>query len=210
MSMFNRIFVSFVFLLTLSCSMIFAQNSDKILLKKSFYIVQQLEKGGYASISKLVHSERGLQFSPYDRDKLTREKSIKFPNNIPNIVRFEKGQLDNFYTSKTEYKWGNFDGSGFHIKLTPRKYHERFIYDFDYLYKATPIHMINKKSKKWKKKWRTVKYIFKAYPTSEIIQFKYKGTPEAAFNDFKKLNLVFEKIGSDWWLIAIVHGEKTI
>lgn len=202
-------FLTFSFIFTTSYSSVFAQDSETVLLEKSLEIVQSLEKSNYESVSKHVHSERGLQFSPYDRDKLTKKKSEKFPNNVPNITKFEKDQLLSFYDSETVYTWGNFDGSGFHIKLTPHEYHKRFVYDIDYLRKANPIYIPNIKTKKWKKKWRTVKHLFKAYPNSEIIQFKYKGTPEAAYNDFKNLNLVFEKIDRDWSLIAIVHGEKT-
>lgn len=203
---FSIIFFIFCF----SFSNILAQGIEESLIVKSKEIVNLLDKADFKSLSSYIHEDRGLQFSPYDQAPLTESKPKKTPLSAPNVTKFSKKQIRGFFEDEKKYVWGNWDGSGEQIKFNSKEYFKEFVYDFDYKEKTKPFYIPNKKTKEWKIKWREVKFVYKAYPKSEIIQFEYKGTPEAAFNDFKKLTLVFEQIENNWWLIAIVHGEKTI
>jgi hypothetical protein len=107
---------------------------------------------------------------------------------------------------KQTYVWGNYDGIGNQIKLTPKQYYKEFIYDIDFLSKAQAYYINNEKLRKSK----LFKYICKIYPASNLVQYDYRGTKETGFNDFKRLYLIFEHIDKQWFIVGIVHGEKTV
>lgn len=193
------IFVLFFFILA-NCNGLIAQQSNNELLKTSNEVLKLIKSSDFVRLSEYVNKSKGLQFSPYD----------DVYEGGPDVIRFSKQNVKTFMTIKKIYIWGVYDGSGFDIKLSPKEYFKKFIYDIDFEKKADVVFIGNIKSKSPKDINIDLDYIFKIYPKSTIAHYYYKGSLDNSFCDLKKLTLVFEKIENKWFLIGILHGEKGV
>ncbi|AZV43291.1 hypothetical protein BAOM_2682 [Peribacillus asahii] len=59
-------------------------------------------------------------------------------------------------------------------------------------------------------KGNTVNNIRKVYPNSIVVEYYFGGTKKYSGMDWSSLKLVYEKKGSTWYLVGIVHDEWTI
>lgn len=192
-------FVLFFFFLV-NCNGLIAQRSNNELSKTSNEVLKLIKSADFMRLSEYVNKSKGLQFSPYD----------DVYEGGPDVIRFSKQNVKTFMDIKKIYIWGVYDGSGFDIKLTPKEYFKKFIYDIDFEKKADVVFIGNIKSKSPKDINIDLDYLFKIYPKSSIAHYYYKGSLDNSFCDLKKLTLVFEKIEDKWCLIGILHGEKGV
>lgn len=183
-----------------NCSGLLYQQSNNELSNTSNEVLKLIKSANFKRLSEYVHKTKGLQFSPYD----------DVYEGSPDVIKFLKKNVKNFMTLKKIYIWGVYDGSGFDIKLTPKEYYKKFIYDIDFEKKADVIFIGNKKSKVPQDINIDLDYIFRIYPKSSIAHYYYKGSQDNSFCDFKKLTLVFEQLEGKWFLIGIIHGEKGV
>jgi hypothetical protein len=104
------------------------------------------------------------------------------------------------------YLWGEEDGSGDPIRLTYAAYHRKFVYDHDYLRaKQITYNSENLSS------GNLVNNLWQTYPSAIIVEYHFPGFDEKYGGmDWNSLWLVFEKQGSEWYLVGIAHGEWTI
>ena len=192
-------FVLFVFL-SLNNKGLHAQESSDLFLTTSKDVLKLIRLANFKGLSKYVHESRGLKFSPYDD---VYESGF-------DTTKFDKQNVKNFMNSKKIYNWGIYDGSGLEIKLTPREYYKRFIYDIDFEKKSDIVFVGNIESKATEDIDIDLKYIFKTYPNATIVHHYYKGSSNNGFCDFKKLTLIFEQIEKKWFLVGIIHGEQGV
>jgi hypothetical protein len=171
-----------------------SQESKRVIAGRAQSVLQALKAGNIAKFSTFVHPQKGVRFSPYAQILPDEDRVIK------------QNQLVRMWSSKTRYKWGGYDGSGDPIRLSFRKYHKRFIFDHDFSRAESvvynPAHM---------SRGNTPNNIPEIYPQSIAVEYHFSGFEERySGHDWVSLWLVFEKKGSTWYLVGIVHDEWTI
>jgi|GEM_PF-934718 len=170
------------------------QEAKRIIAGRAKSVIQALKAGNIAKLSNFVHPQKGVRFSPYASVLLDQDRVIR------------KNQLAQMWASAKLYRWGEYDGSGDPIRLSFRKYHRRFIFDHDFS-RAESVNY-NPASMGH---GNTPNNIQAVYPKSIAVGYHFSGfDPKVSGMDWSSLWLVFEKKGSAWYLVGIVHDEWTI
>ncbi|MGE5417675.1 MAG: hypothetical protein ACM3UZ_13135 [Acidobacteriota bacterium] len=156
-------------------------------------VLQALKNNNMAVLSKCVHPDKGLRFTPYSHVDVKKDKV------------FTREQVGNFGSDKTKYVWGEFDGSGAPIALTPLEYLKKFGYTADFLNaKQISVNKILGTG-------NTLENQFEVYPNAKIVEYHFPEIdPKYAGQDWQSLRLVFEKTGGEWLLVGIMHNQWTI
>jgi len=171
-----------------------SEESKRIITGRAKSVLQALKAGNIAKFSTFVHPQKGVRFSPYAQVLPDEDRVIK------------QNQLVRMWSSQTRYKWGAYDGSGDPIRLTFRKYHRRFIFDHDFSRAESVVYNPEHMSR-----GNTPNNIPEIYPQSIAVEYHFSGFEERySGHDWVSLWLVFEKKGSTWYLVGIVHDEWTI
>jgi hypothetical protein len=146
----------------------------------------------YDELGELIHPQQCLYFSPYP---YLGESSLRFcPADL--ITATPSDQL---------YDWGWYDGSGEPIKLTFHDYHDRFVYDADFLH--APVVGFNTAVSSG----NSINNLPDLYPDGMMMEYYFPGfDPQYGGMDWRSLKLVFIQEEGIWYLVAIVHGEWTI
>ena len=170
------------------------QEAKRIIAGRAKSVIQALKAGNIAKFSTFVHPAKGVRFSPYASVLLDQDRVIR------------KNQLAQMWASAKRYRWGEYDGSGDPIRLSFRKYHRRFILDHDFSHAESVNYNPPSMSQ-----GNTPNTIQAVYPRSIAVGYHFSGfDPKVSGMDWSSLWLVFEKKGSEWYLVGIVHDEWTI
>lgn len=167
--------------------------SSAELTEYAFKILELIKSGNYSALSKIVHPEYGVVFSPYATINLTSNK------------RFSAMQVENFINDKNQYMWGKYDGNGNPIELTPDEYFKTFIYDKDYLQSSeVGVDTIVKSG-------NSLENIKEIFPDARFVDFYIPGTdPDTGGLDWSSLRLGFEEYHGTLRLTVILHSEWTV
>ena len=158
-----------------------------------------LKNRNLENLSKLVHPDKGVRFSPYTYVRVEPGS----PEGAD--IVFGSAHIANFFADQTVYNWGRFDGSGEPIDLTFEAYFARFIYDADF---ARP-HAVG--YNEIIGRGNTINNIAEVYPNAVTIEYHFEGfDPTFAGFDWRSLRLMLEEKEGDWYLVGIVHDEWTI
>lgn len=154
-------------------------------------IIKALDSRDMESLGNHVDPEEGLLFSPY-------------VHVIDEAVIFEKSDVAYLLETNTKYIWGDYDGRGTPIELTPKEYFTEFFdityEDPDSVIENDPQHRGNTKNN-----------IQERFPEAEIIEYYNDGSKEYAGIDWSSVYLVYIKDDSDHLqLIAIIRDMWTI
>ena len=103
--------------------------SNSELIQIAYEIVEHIGDYDYDALSKYVHPEYGVVFSPCATITLSTNR------------RFTEEQVAAFSTDRTPYVWGVRDGSGEPIERTPSEYFSEFVNFKDF--SAAPVVGIN-------------------------------------------------------------------
>lgn len=156
-------------------------------------VVELIRDQDFATLSTYVDPSLGLRFSPYPYIDLGSD------------LVMSPAQVSAFGTDTSLYNWGNYDGSGDPIDLTPMDYYSTFVYNADF---ADPEMM------SWNAPIGTgnmINNLTTVYPTADYVEFYFSGfDPAYTGMDWTGLTLVFEQVGPDWYLVGVVHGQWTI
>jgi hypothetical protein len=173
-----------------------AKQAEQVIAGRSRQVMLALKSRNLARLSSLVHPRKGLRFSPYH--------SVNFDPGGDLV--FKRSQVKGLGGSKKRYHWGDDDGSGDPIRLTYASYHRKFVYDHDYLTaKQITYNSENLTS------GNLINNIRQSYPAAIIVEYHFPGFEEKYGGmDWKSVWLVFEKDGTEWYLVGIAHGEWTI
>lgn len=170
-----------------------SSNTTPSVIATAEIIVVLLQAEDFVGLADFVHPTLGLRFTPYPYI------------DVMNDLVMTPTQVADFGTDTTVYTWGNYDGSGDVIQLTPIDYYASFIYNEDY---ANPEAIM------WNGPIGTgnmINNMSTAYTTADYVEFHFSGfDPQYAGMDWSSLTLVFEQSGSDWYLVGVVHGQWTI
>ncbi len=196
----------YLFMVALPAVMAFAsplraQNPSNLENLAQQILLALKNKDGPA-LARFVHPKEGLRFTPYAWDDLAKNIVLK-PKEVAGV-----------FQAKGKKLWGNFD-SGDPIKMSPKQYIQRFVWNTDY----TAV-----KEKKWEplKTHLEQAYhyldpsaaetILQTYPDAQVVTYSFPGItgPQGGAMDWSWLTLVFRPQGSDWFLVGIVHREWTI
>ncbi|MCX5780254.1 MAG: hypothetical protein NTV45_05445 [Firmicutes bacterium] len=164
-----------------------------VIQEKGDLVLQALKNKNAVELSKYVHPQLGLRFTPYTN--IHTATDLVFPvTGIPAL-----------FNSNTSYTWGSFDGSGEPINLTFSGYYAKFIYDQNFL--AAPQIVFNQVLQRG----NMINNFTAAYPQGVSLEYYFPGfSAQYAGMDWESLKLVFEQSGNTWYLVGIIHEQWTI
>ena len=166
-------------------------SMDESVSTQAGQIIWALKQKDMETLSRLVHPDKGVRFSPYT---YVRNEDLVFgPADIQNLM-LEKGI----------HNWGYFDGTGQPIDLTPAEYFLRFVYDSDFVrpHQVGCNTVIGRGN--------TINNIATFYPRAIFIEYHFTGKdPQQSGLDWRSLRLVLEEQKGVWYLVGIVHDEWT-
>jgi hypothetical protein len=173
-----------------------AKQAEQLIAGRAHQVMLALKSRNLARLSSLVHPRKGLRFSPYHSVNLDRGGDLVF----------KRDQVKGLFNSRKRYHWGDDDGSGDPIRLTYAAYHRKFVFDHDYLRaKQITYNSENLTS------GNLINNIRQSYPGSIIVEYHFPGFQEKYGGmDWKSVWLIFEKDGTEWYLVGIAHGEWTV
>jgi hypothetical protein len=153
-------------------------------------VIRALKEKDAKTLAKFVHPIKSLRFTPNTTVEPKRD------------VELAGRQIPTLFGKVPLRVWGNFDGSGKPIRLSPFAYYRKFVYDRDFAsapsisfntFQATATNEDN---------------IWEIYPNALIVEY-YVPPSEPAGNDWASRRLVYEKNEGKWYLRAIVHSHWT-
>lgn len=166
-------------------------RAKRIIAGRAREAVTALKNRDLRRLAALVHPDKGVRFTPYNYIDPKHDLVL------------HRSQLKSLMTSRKRYLWGEYDGSGDPIRLTFRRYHKRFIYDWDFA---------NAKEINYSREAKDISdydNAYKSYPGAIIVEYFNPGTVESGM-DWSALRLVFEQKNGTWYLVGIIHNEWTI
>lgn len=155
-------------------------------------VLLALKNQDFATLVTFVWSQ-WLRFSPYEHVDISTD------------VVLSTGEVENALTISRSYLWWNYDGSGEPIDLWIGQYFEKFVNDADYV--NAPEIIYNQSTQRG----NTINNIGQVYQGKQRVEY-YFSWFDAQYEgmDRKSLTLVFDNINWQWYLIWIVHGQRTI
>lgn len=158
-------------------------------------VILAMKNSDFEKLSKYIHPEKGVRCSPYSYIR----------NSEDGDKIFTDLQVSKFDSDTTKYRWGNFDGSGMPINLTPKEYFKTFVYSYDFA-NTKEIYFNN-----LIKRGNTIDNCFEVYPNSIVVEYYSPGVdPKYDGMDWQSLRLVFEEYKGKWYLVGVIHGQWTI
>ncbi len=162
--------------------------------KSAKQVLLHLKNNDFQALSKWIHPEKGVIFVPYGYIDTAHHKHFS-PETWKALIRDTTQVL----------QWGRFDGSGDPISLTWNDYHQRFVYDVDFL--NAPDFTLNQLASKSS----SPNNIDSIFPGSRFTESHFPGVdPQYGGIDWKALRLVFISENNKFYLVAVVHDQWTI
>lgn len=169
-----------------------ADAANAELTQFAYRVLEYIKNGDYAGLSKVVHPEYGVVFSPYATINLSSNKC------------FTAAQVAAFESDKNKYVWGKYDGKGTPIELTPSEYFKEFVFDKDYtLAPQLGVNSIIKSG-------NSLENITEVFPDVKFVDFHFPGTEIYSGLDWSSLRLGFEEFEGRLMFTVILHSEWTI
>lgn len=163
-------------------------------LESAKTVITALEKGDMSTVANWVSRDKGLRFSPYAYVDLKKD------------VHFSSDEVAGLMEDTTSYVWRTFPGNGDLIEMPYAEYHQKFVYDADFINKGEiSLNTVLGES-------TTLSNLNEVYPQESyaFVEYHISGIdPDVEGMDWRSLRLVFEKIGQDHALVGIVHDQWT-
>lgn len=171
-----------------------AINKDAALTHLTKEILGVFKSGQYSRLDSFIHPVEGVRFSPYATVSPDEDKHFS-PEEFNKLVTIGKNK-------KT--KWGNYDGSGEAIYLTPAEYFKKFVYDANFV-------LPNKFSiNNFIGAGNSLNNLKKVYSNSDFTESYSTGSRKYGGTDWKTVRLVFKEIDGKYYLVGVVHDQWTI
>lgn len=172
---------------------ILPKNQRGIVLNRANVIVEAIKNRNIDKWASFIHPGKGVRFSPYAHVNVQTDR-------VFSPTEFKKA-----WSTKEQYVWGAYDGTGDPIKLTVSQYYQKFIYDQDFA--NAPLIGYNTIVGRG----NTLNNILQIYPQAEVVEYHFPGFKEEYQGmDWRSLWLVLERSGEDWYLVGIAHDQWTI
>lgn len=165
---------------------------QKDIKKLSKTIIKALNEYDMETIALYVNKEKGLLFSPYVY--VTEE-----------AVKFEQAELTTLLEDDKTYIWGDYDGKGTPIELTPKHFFDEFM-DIEQLLDPDDVFIDDPQDR-----GNTENNIHDVFPDETVVEFYDEGSEAYAGIDWSSINLVYAKDEEGiYTLVAIVRDVWTI
>jgi hypothetical protein len=158
-------------------------------------VLAALQAGDMKTVAAWAHPDKGVRFSPYG-----------FVDVESDLV-LTRQELEGAMKDITKRTWGHYDGSGDPITLSYKDYHKKFVYSADFVKDAQVT------ENKSVGKGNSSNNIREVYPADHYsyVEYYIDGIdPQYEGIDWRSLRLVFEKMGEDHALVAIIQDQWTI
>jgi len=162
------------------------------LVSTSADVIEAMSNQDFATLSTFIHPTQGVRFTPYT-----------YVNPVSDVV-FTSAQVANMAVDTNVILWGVYDGTGDPIQMTPIDYFDAFVYDEDYMNPQimgfnTTVHFGN-----------MIDNLETIYPNGDYIEYHFTGfDPNYEGLDWSSLTLVYEEVGSVWYLVGIINHQWT-
>jgi hypothetical protein len=168
-------------------------KTDINLIELNKKILNSIKTKDYRFLANNIHPTLGLRLSPYATVSVSNDVVIK-PAELIKMIKEDK-----------KLYWGNYDGTGDPIDLSTADYFANFVYDVDFINaeKVTLNRSIATGN--------SVNNINSVYPQCDFVENYFSGfNKKYEGMDWRALRLVFQKEGSRYYLLGIVHDQWTI
>jgi len=156
-------------------------------------VLEAMSNQDFATLSTYIHPTQGVRFTPYT-----------YVDTVNDVI-FTSAQVANVAVDTSVILWGAYDGTGDPIQMTALDYFDAFVYDEDYMNPQimgfnTTVHFGN-----------MIDNVEAAYPNGNYIEYYFTGfDPTYEGMDWSGLTLVYEEVGSLWYLVGIINHQWTI
>ncbi|MEO6391736.1 MAG: hypothetical protein ABIP75_07780 [Pyrinomonadaceae bacterium] len=164
--------------------------AKQIIQNRARQVILAIQAKNMNQLANYVHPTKGVRFSSYS-----------YVDKDGDLV-FRPAQVRDLGTSKRRYHWGEYDGSGDPIRMTFDRYYREFVYDKNFA--RAPEIRYNEISGGG----TIIINIFSSYPGAIVVDHYFP--PTEGEMDWRSLRLAFQKRGSVWYLVGIIHNEWTI
>jgi hypothetical protein len=167
-----------------------AVRAKGIISSRATEVLLAIKNLDYRKLSTLVHPQKGVRFSAFawvgaDDKRLSRQ------------------QVRNLALRDTRSVWYTNDEAGTLARMTAREYLSKHLYDHDYL-KASRVSYNTQH-----KRSNTIPNVLDFYPRAIVVEY-YEPNRDPNERGWDTLWLVFEKMGSRWYLVGVVKDTPTI
>lgn len=163
---------------------------DSILLQLTNEILAAFKNKDYTALSRLVHPEKGVRFSPYAYVDTASDKILS------------AAMLLQQSTNQARILWGTADPTGEPIRMTFDAYIKRFVYDVDFLVPE------KREVNKVLGGGNTINNISEVYPGADFTESYFSGFEKKYEGmDWKSIRLVYELKAGTYYLVGVVHDE---
>lgn len=168
-------------------------SKDSILTSLTKEVLTIFKNKQYTRLDSLIHPEEGVRFSPY-------------ATILPEDNRFSREAFQKLVTANKNKKlnWGNYDGSGDPILLTPAEYFGKFVYDANFV--SPQKFDIND----FIQTGNSVNNLRSKYEGCDFTESHSSGTKKYGEMDWKSVRLVFKEVNGKYYLVGVVHDQWTI
>ncbi|PKM67523.1 MAG: hypothetical protein CVU95_07375 [Firmicutes bacterium HGW-Firmicutes-2] len=156
-------------------------------------VIEAMSQQDFAILSTFIHPTQGVRFTPYT-----------YVDTASDVV-FTSTQVANMAVDTSIILWGAYDGTGDPIQMTALDYFDTFVYDEDYMNPQimgfnTTVHFGN-----------MIDNVEDIYPNGDYIEYHFTGFDSAYEGmDWSSLTLVYEEVGSVWYLVGVINHQWTI
>ena len=156
-------------------------------------VLHMLKDKDMSRLSKLVHPDKGVRFTPYSYVDANVD------------VEITAAGFSGLMAETRKRVWGSFDGTGDPIDLTFSEYYKKFVYDADFL--EAPQIIYNQPVQRG----NSLVNLKEIYPDAEFVEYHFPGIdPQYNGMDWRSLLLLWEQKDGNWYLVGIIHNQWTI
>ena len=169
-----------------------ADISQQTLRQQALRIQRALANKDFSRITNDIHPTRGVRFSMY---AYVRPESDKV---------FSRGQFAQYLQqSNIQFTWGEKDGTGDLLVMPLPTYLDTWVDGKKFNNASINVNEL-------KNNGNSINNLKETYPTSDVVEFYYKGTDEYDGMDWRVLRLVFDEYQGKRYLVAIINDQWTV
>lgn len=167
-----------------------AERAKTIITPRAREVLLALKNRDMRRLSDFVHPTRGVRFSTYAW--VGREDKW-----------LSRRQVRNLAVRDPRSVWFTADEAGTRMRMTAREYLSRYVYEHDYLNASRVSYNTQHKRS------NTIPNVLDFYPRAIVVEY-YEPDRDPNERGWDTLWLVFEKLGSLWYLVGVVKDTPTI
>lgn len=167
--------------------------AENIIKPISDAVIKAIKNKDMETLASYVHPLLGVRFTPFT-----------YVSTDQNVI-FGPEKIKSFFQDTTRYQWGNYNGNGGMIELTPTQYYHEYIYSSDFI-KADIIGYNTILAG-----GNTLNNLYEVYTNPIVVEYYFPGF-KAQFEglDWQSLSLVFEEYNATWYLVGIIHNSMDV